>query len=387
MFGSGILEVAIGILFVFLLVSLLCSALREGIEAWTRTRAAYLERGIRELLQDELGQGLASQFFNHPLIFCLYPDEYRPGSTEPKPRILSGGGNLPSYIPARNFALALLDIAARGPQTDLLSTSSASPVLSLAGVRANIANLDNPAVQRVLLTAIDTAQGNLDEARANIEAWYDSGMERVSSWYKRSTQSVILAIAIVVAGAGNINTLTIANYLYNNETARAAIVERAKAAVANPDILQQSSDQTKKDLAELQLPVGWANGPIAWTPPKSPPLPRWQQGLVAVFGCLLTAFAGTLGAPFWFDVLKRVMTIRAAVKPDDTRPEPRPAPATAARPRTPVPGAAGSAENAGEQAFAPRDLQQDIDCCGGRDLAPEEETRDEDLPPATGGVA
>ena len=71
MFGSGILEVAIGILFVYLLVSLLCSALREGIEAWTRTRAAYLERGIRELLQDKLGQGLASQFFNHPLIFSL----------------------------------------------------------------------------------------------------------------------------------------------------------------------------------------------------------------------------------------------------------------------------------------------------------------------------
>jgi hypothetical protein len=387
MFGSGILEVAIGILFVFLLVSLLCSALREGIEAWTRTRAAYLERGIRELLQDELGQGLASQFFNHPLIFCLYPDEYRPGSTEPKPRMLAAGRNLPSYIPARNFALALLDIAARGPQTDLLSTSSASPVLSLAGVRANIANLGSPAVQRVLLTAIDTAQGNLDEARANIEAWYDSGMERVSSWYKRSTQSVILAIAIVVVGVGNINTLTIANYLYNNETARAAIVERAKAAVANPDILQQSSEQTKKDLAELQLPVGWANGPIAWTAPKSPTPPWWQQGLVAVFGCLLTAFAGTLGAPFWFDVLKRVMTIRAAVKPDDTRPEPRPAPAPAARPRTPVPGAASSAENAGEQPFATRDLQQDIDCCEGRDLAPDEETQDEDLPPATGGVA
>jgi hypothetical protein len=387
MFGSGILEVAIGILFVYLLVSLLCSALREGIESWTRTRAAYLERGIRELLQDKPGQGLASQFFNHPLIFSLYPDEYRPGSAEPKPRILAGGRNLPSYIPARNFALTLLDIAARGPQTDLMSASAASPVLSLAGVRANIANLDNLAVQRVLLTAIDTAQGNLDAARANVEAWYDSGMERVSSWYKRSTQSFLLAIALVVAGAGNINTITIANYLYNNETARAAIVERAKAAVANPDILQQSSDQTKKDLAELQLPLGWANGPIAWTPPTSPTPPWWQQGLVTVFGCLLTAFAGTLGAPFWFDVLKRVMTIRAAVKPDDARPEPAPAAATAAAPRTPVPGGAGGAANAGAQPLVPRDLQQDIDCCENRDLAPDEETLDEELPPATGGVA
>ena len=52
MFGSGILEVAIGIIFIYLLVSLLCSAVREGIEAWTKTRAAYLEYGIRELLHD-----------------------------------------------------------------------------------------------------------------------------------------------------------------------------------------------------------------------------------------------------------------------------------------------------------------------------------------------
>ena len=60
MFGSGILEVAIGVIFVFLLVSIICSAIREGIEAWLKTRAAYLEHGIRELLHDLGGGGLAA---------------------------------------------------------------------------------------------------------------------------------------------------------------------------------------------------------------------------------------------------------------------------------------------------------------------------------------
>ena len=65
MFGAEILDVAIGVVFVFLLVSVVCSAIREGIEAWLKTRAAYLERGIRELLHDRNGRGLARNFYEH----------------------------------------------------------------------------------------------------------------------------------------------------------------------------------------------------------------------------------------------------------------------------------------------------------------------------------
>jgi hypothetical protein len=54
-FGSDILEVAIGIVFVFLIISIVCSAIREGLESILKTRAAYLEAGIRELLGDRAG--------------------------------------------------------------------------------------------------------------------------------------------------------------------------------------------------------------------------------------------------------------------------------------------------------------------------------------------
>ncbi len=43
MFGSTILEVAIGLLFVYLLLSLLCSAVAEYIEAKFNNRAKYPE--------------------------------------------------------------------------------------------------------------------------------------------------------------------------------------------------------------------------------------------------------------------------------------------------------------------------------------------------------
>jgi hypothetical protein len=321
MFGSGILEVAIGIIFIYLLVSLLCSAVREGIEAWTKTRAAYLEYGIRELLHDQPGSGIASNFFNHPLIHGLYSNGYEPGRSDRRPGLLARGRNLPSYIPARNFALALMDMAARGLQTDAVSSDPGAPVMSVAAVRANVLNLKNAAVQRVLLTAIDSAQGDLDAARANIEAWYDSGMERVAGWYKRSTQWVIFWIALVIVVAGNFNTITIAAYLYRNDAARSAIVERAQLAVADPEFLDRSYTQTKQDLAALELPIGWSKG---WRVTQGGDAAQlfkiWDDVLLPILGWLLTAIAATLGAPFWFDLLKRVMVVRATVKPSGESP-------------------------------------------------------------------
>ena len=78
-------------------------------------------------------------------------------------------------------------------------------------------------MQRALLAAIDTAQGDLDRARANIEAWYDSAMDRLSGWYKRTTHWILFGIALVLAVALNIDTLAIADYLYRQDAAREAV--------------------------------------------------------------------------------------------------------------------------------------------------------------------
>ena len=52
MLGSDILEVAIGIVFVFLLASLICTAIKEGIESFIRQRSAFLKKAINELLNN-----------------------------------------------------------------------------------------------------------------------------------------------------------------------------------------------------------------------------------------------------------------------------------------------------------------------------------------------
>src|SRR2546422_1769880 len=115
MFGSQVLEVAIGLVLLYLLLSLICSSIREGIEAWQKTRASDLERGIRELLQDRGGTGLAKSLYEHPLVYGLFKGEYNPAKSL---------RNLPSYIPSKNFAVALMDIVARGPSVPVATTGA-----------------------------------------------------------------------------------------------------------------------------------------------------------------------------------------------------------------------------------------------------------------------
>src|SRR3954466_11989048 len=98
------LEVLIGVVFVFLLVSVICSTLREVLEARLKTRAAYLEQGIRELLHDAAATGLARSVYQHPLVAGLYAGSYLPTELTKRQALLARGGDLPSYIPSRNFA-------------------------------------------------------------------------------------------------------------------------------------------------------------------------------------------------------------------------------------------------------------------------------------------
>lgn len=393
MFGSETLEVAIGIIFVFVLVSIICSAVREGIEAWLKTRAAYLEHGIRELLHDKSGAGLAKSFYEHPLIFGLFSGGYKKSDSKERPGMFAKGGDLPSYIPSKNFATVLMDIAARGPATDEVSSDPGSPILSLASIRTNVLNIENMPVQRVLLTAIDSAQGDLNKVQATLEAWYNSAMDRVSGRYKRSTNWIILWIGLFVAVGLNINTIEIADYLYSNDAARTALVERAKAAAADSAFPEKGYQEIRTELDTLSLPIGWtekAKAPWLWTGDL------WKDGMSPLLGWLLTALAATLGAPFWFDVLNKVMVIRSTVKPHEKSLEE--GSEDRQNPTSPtVEVVAASQESVGGtvHAFAarppsprnipsPRNEESAIgDCAVGTD----DVTSDEELPAAEGGVA
>jgi hypothetical protein len=391
MFNSAMLEVAIGVVFVYVLFATFCTVVREVLEGFLKTRAAYLDRGVRELLHDLGGTGLAKELYTHPLIYGLYRGVYPQGGSG-NPSALARGGNLPSYIPTNNFALALIDIVAQKP----LTSGQGRPPLTVDSLRDAVNKIADPSLQRIMTSALDFAGDDIERVRANLAAWFDSGMDRVSGWYKRSTQGIIFVIALVCAVTVNVDTIAIANYLYQNDTVRHALVAQAGAAKAG-ELDNKTAAELKNRLDALRLPIGWpveetpaAAGAGAPTKPAKDTSLAPRQWLMVAAGWLLTALAATLGAPFWFDVLNRLMVIRSTVKPHEKSPEEASedrqavnrAAATAPA-KTGVDRANAAAGSDARPAGQAGDTESDVDAC---DATAGPGTPDDKLPAADGGV-
>jgi hypothetical protein len=365
MLGSTILEVAIGVLFVYLLLSLLCSALGELIESFVRFRARDLKKGIKHLLHR---QDMVRDFFNHPLIKPL--------------------GENPSYIPARTFSLALWNLAtteaAAGKQ------AAAGLTQNIDVIRGLIASLDDgkyKAIKISLLILIDQAGNDIGKARANIEEWYNDAMDRVSGSYKRRVQWMLIGIGLLAAASLNIDTINLARVFWYNETLRGSVAAAAEnyfkadptptpaptaavqgsqgafaaaskpAPVSSPgpaptrdsdtSAIQPSADaqnplkkisEIRSEIDRLSLPIGWVAAPDITSKryeglKEAQLAERYKLDLEAyrvdprrlpqdlnawflkVLGIFLTALAVSQGAPFWFDLLNRFVTIRSTVKP------------------------------------------------------------------------
>ena len=237
MFNTTVIDVVIGLVFVYLLLSLMCSAANEMIEGWLKNRAADLERGLRELLKDPQGNGLVKKVYDHPLISGLFEGTYDPQEVGKLKRAL-GKLKLPSYIPARTFALVLLDTAlpakpdaAGGTATSTPSamTTEAESRDAFAKLRNNISGLDNPEVEKALLSLVDAADNDVAKARENIEKWFDASMDRVSGWYKRRSQVFVFVIGIFLTIGVNADSVLIARRLSADKVMRESLVSAAQS--------------------------------------------------------------------------------------------------------------------------------------------------------------
>ena len=109
MFGSSVLEVAIGIIFFYLLMSLVTTSLHETFSSLINKRGKNLFDGIKNLLNDPKFTGLAQQLYAHGLVDGISQN----ATNSEKPN------RLPSYMGANIFSLALIDILAKSASRDL----------------------------------------------------------------------------------------------------------------------------------------------------------------------------------------------------------------------------------------------------------------------------
>ena len=378
MFGSQALDVAIGMALLFLFASLICTSIVEALEGVLKHRAMDLERGLREMFDDRDGTTITRSFFDHPLIYGLFSGTYDPAGLKPmrhvadllkKPRaadeadrsarILGLGSRreLPSYIPAGSFATALLDIVARGAVNPDTPPSLAAPTTE--SLRAGVVALPSIRLQRTVLAALDAGQGDVERTKQYLEQYYDATMDRVSGWYKRRTQLILFIIGLLMAASLNIDAITIAWRLNNDPALRAAAVSAAEKVTADSGKTADAQFQQLQTLnvQELQKTLGEIGYPLGWSPmPQmgfdgAKPDQRCLVGsseschlglrltAAMVAGWVITALAVMLGAPFWFDLLNKLMVIRSTVKPSEKAgteapkdPQPRPTPQVVAPP-------------------------------------------------------
>jgi hypothetical protein len=267
MFGSAIVEVVIGLAFVYFILSVIASHINELIAGVVGWRAADLERGIRNLLAD--APGLADSVWQHGLVSGL------------------GGkpGRAPSYVPASNFASAL--IAA-------LAADNPAP-RDAKGIRTLVDALPPSNVHQVLLAIVNDAGEDVTKIRAGIEAWYNSAMDRVSGVYKRRIQWVTLGVAAVLTIFLGADSIAIETTLWQDQALRSALTGAAQSAASSGG-LPGGLEDTVNTLTQFDLPLGWVV------------LPQTVFGwFLKVLGLLLTILAVSLGAPFWFDFLKQIL--------------------------------------------------------------------------------
>jgi hypothetical protein len=361
LFGSGILDVAIGLALVYLVLSIMASALSEVVSSIFNLRAQALEQFVRSLFMNpEIAQQQTKGMFRTIAGWMgMWKAQTQP--TEPfvthfyeKTLIAPSlyGKKRPAYIHAREFSLAVFDTIFCVKKSSDNTTYESTPGADWSETRMQdwrelIAKLpDDAPLKPVLLSILNKSENDAQKLRTLLENWFDRSMDRVSGWYKQRTQIFLLCTGLAISILLNVDTIAIANRLLQNPVLRATVADAAQKylnnaqpptttpnAPATPDpsaasqTLQNSLKQTQEMtqlLVSLNIPLGWTEDSLADF--RSDPGNTGRLlGLIfqKLIGLLITGFAISQGAPFWFDLLNRLTNIRGAgTPPKDVADEP-----------------------------------------------------------------
>lgn len=378
---NPIIETAIGLIFVYLLLSMICSALQEWIATLLGLRAKTLFEGITKMLCGD--QNLRDQIYAHPLIDGLSRKSWLDSLLRRPAR--------PSYISAETFSKAFL-VAAAVPSALAANTKP---------VTANNGKPLHENTQELIAALHAVAPGGIEDLRKNIEDWYNDAMDRVSGWYKRKTQGILLVLGLLVAIAFNADSLMLARAFWADPNLRAGVVAAAQQyvrdhpngadssittssptsnaapgeAMSATDIannypsttdekssapppsepvynaqqsaraeqqyraasayVQQTTNDAWARLTDLKVPIGWCSGKTASSstlkqvtsePEDDDALEETEtpctadrqlpnsgvSWLLKICGLFITMLALSQGAPFWFDLLKKLVNLRLA---------------------------------------------------------------------------
>ncbi|MFQ5446705.1 MAG: hypothetical protein ACE5FF_07215 [Saprospiraceae bacterium] len=293
------LEVLAGLLFTFLLLSLLGTTLNELIAAWRGWRGFYLEEALKRLLEFKDNPAVYEKFKNNAF--------YRQLMQHKAPLRVS---QAPAYLSASNFTSILMNVLKGKGKT-------------VEKIEDYLADLpEDSQLRQVLEQLKEEGHESVEAYKARLQSWFDDVMWQASGWYKRHVQFVTLFVGLSIAGALNADSFQIYRHLNTNTAARQKLSVLAEKFVQNnPALPAPVVPSDSLTLNEIKNEVGkFIQGEdfkktsnilgLGWK--KEDLTVGFTDWVYRIFGWLVTAFAISLGAPFWFDILKKVVTISSS---------------------------------------------------------------------------
>lgn len=289
----------------YLVLSLICTALQEWVAKIFELRSNNLETGLKSLMSDEL----ARDFLQSPQLIGL--NRAGPRTTLPGPIKLKSEFGI-SNIPADRFISYLF----RGSDVSVPTGVVASDLTAgLARIDAAIDAIPSlsPEAERIkdLLRGFKAeAAGEIEVFETKVKSWFDESMSTVGGWYARRVQWFLFGVSLFVAIGLNANTFQVAEKVWNNDELRAAMVTAATKIVQDKsaeELEKMSSDDLKA--LQFQLPIGWPER-CTFNNFADDSCTGFNNFLIPIFGWLITAVALSLGATFWFDMLKSLVNLR-----------------------------------------------------------------------------
>lgn len=318
MFQGPTFDVAIGVVLLFLIMSLLASAVVETVGGFFHRRSKNLWDTIDLLLgKTETGEGddarkLVDRIYRQPFVTkliqpkaqSLYPKEVNEGRTTPglrsykstlDPNARRRRFHGPQDIAPRVFAKAFIEAVQPGGNVEA----------DVDRLKAEIAKLPDP-VSTPMGALLTDVSDDFVAARTRIEEWYETHMKSVSIWYRKQTRYFLFAAGLVIAVAGNVDAVGAAKTLYRDQSVRESVLAQA-ATIGRAECDAAAGANAQVDCLRnefsgaVDLPIGWADvdgSAGAW--------------ILRSLGWVLVAGGVTLGAPFWFDLLRRALAHRKA---------------------------------------------------------------------------
>ncbi|TGD59420.1 hypothetical protein [Flavobacterium humi] len=442
MINSPVLDTAIGLIFIFLLYSLLATSVNEAIATLFALRARMLKKGIidgmlsgskhkRWILDNTLKSigntckefvfsiigykpkekgKLGNHFYDHPLI---------------KNYGCTNRFSIPSYLSKETFSDILIEVLkdyAEDHKTEIEAYITANfpqspgfdalpPITKIDYLVQYLQSVTDESLKeefkkkgiyidhetlQILALYLEKSGQAIETFTLQLQTWFEDSMSRISGWYKRQVQFTLFYLGIIIAITFNVDILDISGKLSTDKDARSKLVEIAlrdvDALKDDPRVQKTSTDLTKntdsipnqvyanevenikselngdiKDANNL-LALGWGDygfkkdsisiyakygteikhletaikkdNPVPPKNYKDSTVYYNQEAVKALYdkhwiklkvcyildasfhgrkmiGFLLLAFGICLGAPFWFDLLQKIVQLRATGKKEE----------------------------------------------------------------------